>query len=86
MIGEDRHARVHRDPAERVVRPEDVHDRRHDQVDQRHEGDRADLGQVHVGERAPEGQRAEHASRDQERGEDRLRRVELEDEGEGDAE
>ena len=35
--------------------------------------------------RAPDRQGPEHPRRDQERGEDRLGRVELEDEGEGDA-
>ena len=83
--GEDQHARVRRDPIERLVRPEDVHDRRQDQADQRHEGDRADLGEVDVGDRAPDCERPEHPGRDQEGREDRLRRVELEEEGEGDA-
>src|SRR5262245_19602208 len=81
---EDRHPRIRRDPVERVVRPEDVHDRRQDQPDQGHEGDRSELGQIGVRDRAPDGERAEHPGRDQEGSEDRLRRVELEDEGEGD--
>jgi hypothetical protein len=49
-----------------------------------HEGDRADLGEVDVGDRAPDGERPEHAGRDQKSREDRLARVELEDEREGD--